>query len=578
MPKYIIVAGGVISGVGKGVTTASIGKILKEYGYKVTAVKIDPYLNYDAGTLRPTEHGEVWVTDDGGEIDQDLGNYERFLDISIPKRNNITSGQIYKEIIDKERKGEFLGQTVQFIPHVPEEIIKRVKESGRGYDFVLVEIGGTIGDFENIPFLFAMKRLEREIGKDNMSYVLVSYLPVPGHMGEMKTKPTQQAIRLLSQEGIFPDFIICRANKPLDDVRKKKIETYANISSDYVISEPDVDTIYRIPIDLEKENFGFKMLSELRMKLKKQPQFNEWKKLVERIAKPKNSVRVAMVGKYVDIGSFTLKDSYISVNESLIHAGAALDADVEISWIDAKKLEKESNVKEMLKNSEGIIIPGGFGASGVEGKINAIKYARENNIPFLGLCYGLQLAVVEFARNVAKLEGANTTENDKDTRYPVIDILPAQKEILKKSEYGGTMRLGAYAARLDKGSRVYRLYNESRRLKMDKEKVEELRKSEEQKFRLAKTDGINIIIERHRHRYEVNPKFIGKLKESGLVFSGCHIREDDTKLMEFIELPEHEFFIATQAHPEFKSSLENPHPLFYGFVKAALNKKNDKGQ
>jgi CTP synthase len=573
MTKYIIVAGGVISGVGKGVTTASIGKILKEYGYKVTAVKIDPYLNYDAGTLRPTEHGEVWVTDDGGEIDQDLGNYERFLDISIPKRNNITSGQIYKEIIDKERKGEFLGQTVQFIPHVPEEIINRIKESAKGYDFILIEIGGTIGDFENIPFLFAMKRLEREIGKENMIYVLVSYLPVPGHMGEMKTKPTQQAIRMLSQEGIFPDFIICRSNRPLDNIRKNKIETYANIPSDYVISEPDVDTIYRIPIDLEKENFGFKILSEFRMKLKKQPQFNEWKKLVHRIAEPKNKVKVAMVGKYVDIGSFTLKDSYISINESLIHAGAALDTNVEISWIDAKKLEKESNVKGVLKDYDGIIIPGGFGASGVEGKINAIRYARENNIPFLGLCYGLQLAVVEFARNVAKLEGANTTENDKKTKYPVIDVLPAQKEILEKSEYGGTMRLGAYVAKLEENTKVYQLYKAAGRLKEDKEIIEKLMKDKKQSFRLGKIKGDGVVIERHRHRYEVNPKFIDKLKEKGLVFSGHHIREDDTKLMEFIELSKHKFFMATQGHPEFKSSLENSHPLFYGFIKAALNKK-----
>ncbi len=569
MTRFIVVTGGVISGVGKGVTTAAMGKILKEYGYRVTAIKIDPYLNYDAGTLRPTEHGEVWVTDDGGEIDQDLGNYERFLNISIPKKNNITTGQIYKTVIDKERKGEFLGKTVQFIPHIPDEIIARVRESSNGYDFSLIEIGGTIGDFENIAFLFAMKKLEREIGKENMVYVLVSYLPVPGHMGEMKTKPTQQAIRMLSETGIFPDFIICRANKALDNVRKKKIETYANIPSDYVISEPDIDTIYRIPLDLEKENLGLKILAELRMKLKKQPQFEEWEKLVEKIANPKNKVKIAMVGKYVDIGSFTLKDSYISINESLIHAGAALDTKVDINWIDAKKLEK-GDAKDILKDYRGVIIPGGFGASGVEGKIKAIRYARENNVPFLGLCYGLQLAIVEFARNIAKLKGANTTENDKKTKYPVIDVLPTQKEILEKSEYGGTMRLGAYAAKLEKNTKVYGLYKETGRLKKDREILERLMKDKKQRFRLGKIKGDNVVIERHRHRYEVNPEFINKLREKGLIFSGYHIREDGTKLMEFIELPRHKFFMATQGHPEFKSSLEKPHPLFYGFVVACI--------
>ncbi|MBW2980395.1 CTP synthase (glutamine hydrolyzing) [Candidatus Woesearchaeota archaeon] len=569
MTKYIVVAGGVISGVGKGITTASIGKILKDYGYKVTAIKIDPYLNYDAGTLRPTEHGEVWVTDDGGEIDQDLGNYERFLGMDIPKKNNITSGQIYKTVIDKERKGEFLGKTVQFIPHIPGEILRRIKDASNGFDFALIEIGGTIGDFENIAFLFAMKRLEREIGKENVIYILVTYLPIPGHMGEMKTKPTQQAIRMLSENGIFPDFIICRSKKPLDDVRKKKIETYANIPSAYVISEPDIDTVYRIPLDLENENLGLKILSEFRMKLEKKPTFKELEKIVGRIIKPKKRIKIAMVGKYVDIGNFTLKDSYISINESLIHAGASLDVGVDIDWIDAKKLEKGSNAAKLLKPYKGIIIPGGFGASGVEGKISAIKYARENNIPFLGLCYGLQLAVVEFARNVAKLEGANTTENDKNTKYPVIDILPTQKEILGKSEYGGTMRLGAYAAKLEKGSKVYGLYKDTGRIKEDKEKIEKLKADKTQSFRLGQLSGGDVVLERHRHRYEVNPAFIDQLHQKGLLFSGHHIREDSTKLMEFIELPKHPFFIATQAHPEFKSRLEKPAPLFYGFVRAA---------
>jgi CTP synthase len=575
MTKYIIVAGGVISGVGKGVTTASIGKILKEYGYSVTAVKIDPYLNFDAGTLRPTEHGEVWVTDDGGEIDQDLGNYERFLNKPIPKKNNITSGQIYKAVIDKERKGEFLGETVQFIPHIPDEIVRRVKDSAENYDFCLVEIGGTIGDFENIPFLFAMKRLERELGEDNLIYVLVTYLPVPSHMGEMKTKPTQQAIRHLSESGIFPDFIICRAASVLDDVRKKKIETYANIPSDHVISEPDIDTIYRIPLDLEKEDFGLKILAQFKMKLIQKPSLKDWQLAVEKVADPTSKIKIAMVGKYVDIGKFTLKDSYISINESLIHAGAANDVGIDIAWVDAKKLEK-GNPKDILKDYDGIIVPGGFGSSGVEGKINAIRYARENNIPYLGLCYGLQLAVVEFARNMCSLEGANTTENDKTTRYPVIDILEAQKKIMEKHDYGGTMRLGAYAAKLKKDTKIFALYKESGRFKEDKERMIELKKQPDQAFRLGKhQDDTDIVLERHRHRFEVNPEYVAELEQKGLVFSGFHRRKDDTKLMEFIELPDHKFFMATQAHPELKSRLEKPAPLFMGLVGASLKRRED---
>ncbi|MBR9699870.1 CTP synthase [Candidatus Woesearchaeota archaeon] len=574
MTKYIVVAGGVISGVGKGVTSASIGKILQEYGYKVTAIKIDPYLNYDAGTMRPTEHGEVWVTDDGGEIDQDLGNYERFLQIHIPKRNNITSGQVYKTVIDKERKGEYLGKTVQFIPHIPQEIERRIKESAKGFDFAIIEIGGTIGDHENVPFLFAMKRLERELGKENMVYFLVSYFPIPGHMGEMKSKPTQQAIRMLSENGILPDFVICRARKPLDDIRKKKIELYGNISSSYVISEPDIDTIYRIPLDLEKENLGLKLLSEFRIKLKKQPDFKEWKKLVKRIAEPKHRVKIAMICKYADIGDFSLKDSYISVNESLLHAGASIDAGVDISWIDAKTLTDKQTTKEALKDFDGILVPGGFGSSGVEGKINAVQYAREHKVPYLGLCYGMQLAVVEYARNVAKLEGANTTENQKKTPHPVIDILPTQKAILEKSDYGGTMRLGAYAATLKKNSRVYKLYKESGRLEKDNEQFESLKHDKNNKFRLGKLVKEDTVLERHRHRYEVNPEFVEKMEQRGIIFSGHHIRDDDTKLMEFIELPDHPYFIATQAHPEFKSALGSPAPLFFGFVKAALQRKS----
>ena len=570
MTRYIVIAGGVMSGVGKGVTTASIGKILQEYGYKVTAIKIDPYINYDAGTLRPTEHGEVWVTDDGGEIDQDLGNYERFFGIDMPKKNNITTGQIYKTVIDKERKGKYLGQTVQFIPHIPDEIKRRIRESSKGYDFALVEIGGTIGDFENIPYLFAMKSIEREMG-DDVAYILITYLPIPGHIEEMKTKPTQQAIRMLSENGIFPDFIICRAKKPLDDVRKRKIETYANIPSDHVISEPDIETIYQIPIDLEREKLGLKILNRFSLKPRKKPNLKKWNSLVHKIKYPGKKIKIAIVGKYVDIGDYALADSYISINQALTHAGAEFNAGISIDWIDSKRFEKNNNGLGILKQYDGIIIPGGFGSSGVEGKINAIRYARKNNIPFLGLCYGMQLALIEFARNACNLKDANTTEINKKTRYPLIDIIPSQKKLMEGSLYGGTMRLGAYASILDKSSRVYNLYKETGRLKEDSIRINDMKKDKEQLFRLGiigKTDYV--VLERHRHRYEVNPKFIGLLEKNGINFSGYHQRSDGTRLMEFIELPKLKFFIGTQAHPEFKSRLGSPSPLFYGFVKAIL--------
>ena len=541
MTKYIVVIGGVISGVGKGVATASIARIIKEYGYSVTAIKIDPYINCDAGTLRPTEHGEVWVTEDGGEIDQDLGNYERFLSQSLPKINNITTGQIYRDLIEKERRGDFLGETVQFIPHVPEEIKSRIKRAEQGSEVVLIEIGGTVGDFENLPFLFAIKSLENEIGKENISYVLVTYLPIPSHIEEMKTKPTQMAVKLLREAGIQPDFILCRGKKPLDYVRKNKIEKYANVKSEYVISMPDVtgpgtpNTIYVVPLDLEKERLGEKLLKELKLEKRKEPNWQEWEKAVERIISPSKIIKIAMIGKYLDIGDFQLKDSYISINEALKHAGAKNDVKVEIEWIDSKEFENglDTSQIERFKKVHGILIPGGFGSSGIEGKINAIRYARENNIPFLGLCLGLQLAVVEFARNVCNLN-ANSSEINPNAEHKVIDILDEQKNITEK---GATMRLGAYKAIITPGSIVHKLYNSSE------------------------------VFERHRQRYEINPYYHGILQSSGMIFSG---RSPDRKLIEFIELPNHKFFVATQAHPEFKSSLLKPAPLFEGFVRACL--------
>lgn len=543
--RFIMVTGGVISGVGKGVTTASLGRILKEYGYKTTLIKIDPYVNYDAGTLRPTEHGEVWVTDDGGEIDQDLGTYERFLNENLSKRNNITTGQIYKAVIDRERAGGYLGQTVQFIPHITDEIKNRILQVSNGYDIAIIELGGTVGDYENIPYLFAFKSLEREFGADYTASVLVTYLPVPGHIGEMKTKPTQQAIRLLGQEGILPDFIICRSKKPLDKERKK-IEAFANIVSEHIIAAPDLDTIYRMPLYLEEQDIGKKLLKHLSLPLRKQPDWSGWKQLVEVIEKPKKHIKVGVVGKYVSIGDYCIADSYLSIYQALMHAGAQARMGVDITWIDAQNSENNNQGLNQLDEFDGIIIPGGFGSSGVEGKINTIRYAREHNIPIIGLCYGMQLMVVEWARNMCGMPDANTTEIDAKTPYPIIDILPTQKVILKDSQYGGTMRLGAYKADIKRESVVYDLYK-------------------------RKT-----ISERHRHRYEVNPKYIDILEEKGILFSGQHVRADGTKLMEFIELSPtvHPFFVATQAHPEFNSRLGAPSPLFYGFVKACYDKKN----
>lgn len=573
MSHIIVVTGGVISGVGKGTAVASIGKILQEYGFSVTAVKIDPYINYDAGTLRPTEHGEVWVTDDGGEIDQDLGNYERFLNIDIPRINNITTGQIYKEIIDRERRGEFLGQTVQFVPHVPEEVKRRIKLAAKyidargasaDYDFIIVEIGGTVGDYENLPYLLAAKGLETELGKEQVAHILVSYLPVPSNIGEMKTKPTQQAIRSLMESGIVPDFVLCRSEHPLDAVRKKKIEIYANIPSENVISAPDIKTIYKIPLNFEKEQLGTKLLSMFKLRPKKMPDWTRWSKLVSQIENPSKKIKIAIVGKYVDIGDFLLADSYVSINQALEHAGANLDTGIDINWIDAKQFEKDGT--GILNNYDGIIIPGGFGSTGVEGKISAIRFARENDLPFLGLCYGLQLAVVEYARNICGMEGAHTTEVAPATKFPVIDVLPTQKQLLAEQQYGGTMRLGAYCAVL-RQSKVQELYKKTGRIKKDMEMIKNLMKDANQHFRLGKVNG-DAILERHRHRYEVNPAFVEQLSKAGLLFSGFHTRLDGTQLMEFIELPKHRFFLGTQAHPEFKSRLLDPAPLFFGFVEA----------
>lgn len=539
MSKYIVVSGGVISGVGKGVTTASIGKIMKEYGFSVTAIKIDPYINCDAGTLRPTEHGEVWVTDDGGEIDQDLGNYERFLNQAIPKKNNITTGQIYRELIERERRGDFLGETVEVVPHVPEEIKRRIHEAGDNYDIVLIEIGGTVGEYQNSLFQFAIRSLENDVGKENICYALVTYMPIPSHIEEMKTKPSQISVNLLRNSGIEPDFLLCRGKNSLDFVRKKKLGRNINIKAENIISMPDVsgpgtqNSLYIIPLLLEEEKLGEKILQILDLEKKKQPDWQEWKNAINKSFNPLKEVNIGIVGKYLDIGDYQLTDTYISIREALRHAGASNNTRVKISWIDSKQLEKEENIHSILGGISGVIIPGGFGSSGVEGKIKAIRYCRENNLPFLGLCYGMQLAVVEFARNVLGLQDANTTEICS-TNNPVIDILPEQRTIENK---GGTMRLGSYKAILKPDTKTKEIY-----------------KTEE-------------VWERHRHRYEVNPDYHKLLQDSGMVFAGT---SENARLVEFIELPNHKFFLATQAHPEFKSSLLKPSPLFDGFIRACL--------
>jgi CTP synthase len=577
MVKYIFVIGGVISGVGKGVAAASIGKILQKYGYDVTAIKIDPYINCDAGTLRPTEHGEVWVTEDGGETDQDLGNYERFLHINIPGRNNITTGQIYKTIIDKERKGEFLGQTVQFIPHVIEEIKSRIVEGANGHDIALVEIGGTVGDYENIAFLLAAKKLERELGRGNVIYILVSYLPVPMNIKEAKTKPTQQSIRMLYESGIFPDFILCRALEPIDEVRKSKIASYINLNEENIISAPDTLMLYQIPLNFEKENLGKKILQKLNLIWDSQPDWSDWQTLISHLIEPKNSVDIAIVGKYLDIGNFTLEDSYISIKQSLLHGGAHLNIQPNIFWINSKDFEKDPGKLQSLNDYDGVIVPGGFGLSGVEGKIKAIKHCRESRIPYLGLCYGLHLAVVEIARSKIDAQ-ANTTENAPETPCPVIDLLPKQKEMLKENKYGATMRLGAYASKLEENTIVYDLYKKF----SNPQTLEELKILQNSptalkidwNLRVGKTPA-PIVFERHRHRYEVNPQYHDALQKAGIIFSGYHLTEENTKLVEFIELSKevHPFFVATQAHPEFKSTFDKPSPLFAGFLDSCLKKK-----
>jgi CTP synthase len=543
MTKYIFVIGGVLSGVGKGTATASIGRILKSYGYRVTAIKIDPYINVDAGTMNPTEHGEVFVTEDGDETDQDIGTYERFLDENIYSDNYMTTGRVYQTVIEKERKLEYGGRCVEVVPHIPQEVIRRIKKVGQKTktDFVLIEIGGTVGEYQNSLFLEAARMMHLENPK-NVIFILVSYLPIPAKIGEMKTKPTQQASRLLNEAGIQADIILCRASVPLDAPRRKKISIFCNVSEEDIISAPDIESIYEIPINFEKEGLGKKILKKFNLQ-PRQRNLKDWAKLVKTIKNAKKLVKIGIVGKYFATGEFTLTDSYISVIEAIKHAAWFYNRKPAIDWINAEDFENGTSKLKNLKKYQGVIIPGGFGTRGVEGKIRAIKYLRENKIPFLGLCFGLQLAVIEFARNVVGLKNAHSTEINPKTPYPVVDLMPEQLKNIQKAHYGGSMRLGAYKCQLKEDTLAYRAYFGKKRVKNP------------------------IIYERHRHRYEVNNQFQEILVKKGLVISGFN---PESNLVEIIELKKHPFFLATQFHPEFKSRPTTPHPLFKSFIKKAL--------
>jgi CTP synthase len=536
--KFIFVIGGVISGLGKGITTASLGKLLQYQGYSVTAIKIDPYLNQDAGTMRPTEHGEVWVTEDGGEIDQDLGNYERFLGIELHKNHNITNGKVYWSILSKEREGKFLGKTISPIPHVTNEIkdmIETVATEDKT-DFVLIEVGGQVGDYENVLFLEAARQMKIT---HPVLYVLVGYLPIPKHLGEMKTKPMQHAINALGQHNILPDIIVCRSEISVDDIRKEKIAKSCGMHTEAVIANPDVNNIYKIPLILDDQGVCQTVLEHFKVPHQKNCKgINDWRKFIDEVDDTKTKIRVGIVGKYFDIGDFSLADSYISVIESIKHAAWNNHCVPEIIWIDSKKYEEEPESIDELKSIDCIIVPGGFGKSGIEGKIMTAKYCRENNIPYLGLCLGLQIGVIEFARNVCGLKNANS-EEFKETEHPVVAIIEEQKKILAEKGYGGTMRLGGWPAVLKTDTQVWNLYNKQTE-----------------------------ISERHRHRYEINPKYIEILEKNGFVFSGWN---PNAKIMEFGENPACKFFIGTQAHPEFKSQPMKPAPLFDGLIKAALS-------
>ncbi len=537
MSNYIFVAGGVMSSVGKGAATASIAKMLESKGFNVTAIKIDPYINVDAGTMNPVEHGEVFVTDDGTECDQDIGNYERFLNQNIGNDNYMTTGKVYLSVIQKERNLEFKGRCVEVVPDIPNEVINRIKKVAKNTnsDFVLIEIGGTVGEYQNLLFLESARMMKLQNPKKTL-FVLVTYLPTIKTIGEMKTKPTQTSARLLNEAGIQADFILGRASVPLDAPRKRKISVFCNLDIKDVISAPDVDSIYEIPLYFEKEGLGNRILKKLNLKPKKKKS-EDWENLVKVINKEKPPVKIGIVGKYFESGEFSITDAYISVIEAVKHAAWANNRHPVIEWLSAQKFEEGKSNLEILKNYDGIIVPGGFGSRGTEGKINAISYCRENMIPYFGLCLGMQLATIEFARNVCNIKEATSREFNESIENPVIDIMQEQKSLLKNKDYGGTMRLGSWSCRLKNGTKSFKAYKKE------------------------------VIMERHRHRYEFNNDYREVLEKNGLILAGINEEKD---LVEIIELKNHPFFVGVQFHPELKSRPLAPHPLFVEFIKSAI--------
>lgn len=537
--KFIFVVGGVLSGVGKGVTTASLGAIFKAKGMSVTALKIDPYVNIDAGTMNPIEHGEVFVTDDRDETDQDMGNYERFLDVDLDSNSYMTTGRVYLTVIENERAMKYKGRCVQVVPDVPKEVIRRIETAAKKYqaDITMVEVGGTVGEYENILFLEA-GRMMKLANPDDVAFVLVSYLPIPAHLGEMKTKPTQHAARALNSVGINPDVIIARGEQVLDKPRLEKLAIFCGVKPDNCISAPDVPSIYQIPLTLEEQNLGNKLLKIFKLK-SRTTNLKPWRDFVNRIDSSTREVKIAVVGKYFGTGNYTLADSYHSVIEAIKHAAWFHKVKPILEWIDSEEFEAHDQAVEKLKNYDGIIVPGGFGTRGIEGIIRTIQFAREYKKPYLGLCYGMQLATIEFARHVLGKKQAHTVEVNQKTPDPIIHINPQQANNVKTNRYGGTMRLGAYNCALRHGTKTMHAY------------------------------GTDFISERHRHRYEFNNDYREEMDKAGLHVVGIN---PETDLVEIVELANHPFFVGTQFHPEFKSRPMRPHPLFRDFVKAALKK------
>jgi CTP synthase len=529
MTKYIFVTGGVVSSLGKGITAASLGRLLKNRGLNVTIQKFDPYINVDPGTMSPYQHGEVFVTDDGAETDLDLGHYERFIDINLNKYSNVTTGKIYSAVLKKERRGDYLGATVQVIPHITNEIKDRVFRAGRetNADVVITEIGGTVGDIESLPFLEAIRQMKSDVGRDNVMYIHCTLVPYIKAAGEMKTKPTQHSVKELRSLGIQPNVIVVRTEMPISQDMKEKIALFCDIDPKAVIECRDADTLYSIPLALQEQNLDKIVCEHLKLDCG-EADMTEWTKLVERVTNLSKKTKIALVGKYVE-----LPDAYLSVVEALKHAGYHFDADVEVKWINSEEVTKE-NVHELLNDADGILVPGGFGDRGIDGKIFAIQYAREQKKPFFGICLGMQLASIEFARNVLGLEGAHSSEFDPNTKHPIIDLLPEQKEV---EDLGGTLRLGLYPCKLSENTKAYKAYQDE------------------------------IVYERHRHRYEFNNHYRQAMEEAGFVFSGTSL---DGRLVEIIEIKDHPWFVASQFHPEFKSRPTRPQPLFRDFIEASL--------